>query len=414
MKVIISAYACEPHKGSEPGVGWNWVKQIAKFAEVWVITRANNRGVIEAELKKNPEPNLHFVYYDVPKWFSFWKKKTRGLHFYYSLWQIGIYKIARKIHKQRKFDLVHHLTFGNLWLPTFMFFLKIPFIWGPIGGGEQVPWEFRKNYSIWGKTQEIFRDIILYLLKINPLFLYSCRKADTIIVRTKETFRKLPRRFYRKAIKMIETGTQAINFSEIKRDAKKNNIQILSVGRLIHWKGFDLALKAFAIAFRESNNVRIRMSIVGDGSERKRLMDICQNENISQYIMFTGYLSHEDVLGYMCRSDIFLFPSFKEGGAWVLFEAMLSRLPIICLDVAGAGEIINNECGIKVKPITPEQTINDLAAALLRLIENPDLREKMGAAGQRRVKEYYSWDKKGEFIHQIYQKVLKNEGFVGA
>jgi hypothetical protein len=79
LKVLISAYACEPHKGSEPGVGWNWAKQIAKFAEVWVITRANNREVIEEELKRSPEPNLHFIYVDLPKWMRFWKKKQRGV-----------------------------------------------------------------------------------------------------------------------------------------------------------------------------------------------------------------------------------------------------------------------------------------------------------------------------------------------
>jgi len=93
MKVLISAYACEPDKGSEPGVGWNWGKQIAKFAEVWVITRSNNRESIERELHKNPVSNIHFVYYDVPKLLGFWKKKTRGLYPYYILWQIGAYNL---------------------------------------------------------------------------------------------------------------------------------------------------------------------------------------------------------------------------------------------------------------------------------------------------------------------------------
>jgi len=65
--VLISAYTCEPHKGSEPWVGWNWSRQIAKFAEAWVIIRANNGDVIEEELKKNPVPNMHFVYVDLPK-----------------------------------------------------------------------------------------------------------------------------------------------------------------------------------------------------------------------------------------------------------------------------------------------------------------------------------------------------------
>src|SRR6266511_405878 len=91
LKVLISVYACEPDKGSEPGVGWNWVKQIARFHEVWAITRANNRDPIERELAKQPMPNVRWVYFDLPKWSRFWKKGPRGVHLYYYLWQIGAY-----------------------------------------------------------------------------------------------------------------------------------------------------------------------------------------------------------------------------------------------------------------------------------------------------------------------------------
>jgi hypothetical protein len=96
MKVLLSAYACEPGKGSEPGVGWSWVRQIARFAEVWVITRANNRGTIEKALREEPLPNVHWVYFDLPRWARFWKKGQRGVHLYYYLWQVGIYFLARQ------------------------------------------------------------------------------------------------------------------------------------------------------------------------------------------------------------------------------------------------------------------------------------------------------------------------------
>ena len=73
-RVLLSAYACEPVKGSEPGVGWNWVRQLSQFAEVWVLTRANNRNSIEAAIAEHPLPHVHFVYYDLPRWMSFWKR----------------------------------------------------------------------------------------------------------------------------------------------------------------------------------------------------------------------------------------------------------------------------------------------------------------------------------------------------
>lgn len=403
IKVLLSAYACEPDKGSEPGVGWNWAKQIARFAEVWVITRANNRKSIEKELDKNPVPNLYFIYYDVPKWISFWKKKTRGLYLYYLLWQIGTYKIAKKLHRKERFDLVHYITFGNLWLPTFVPYLPIPFIWGPIGGGEQVPKPFRKEYSFKARIFESIRDVIVLTLKINPLFLYSCKKASLIIARTNETLNKIPNPYRFKTLKMIETGVDEMEMQSITR-SDKSGMQIVSVGRLIHWKGFDLAINAFAAASKE--NANMKLVIVGDGPERERLQGVCKKEAVNDKIIFAGHVNHDVAMKYMSESSVFLFPSLKEGGAWVLFEAMLLGLPIICLDIAGSAEIVNCDCGIKIKPITPQQTINDLADAILKLADNPDLRKKMGEAGRKRVEEVYIWDKKGEFIRESYFEVL--------
>ena len=83
VRVLISAYACEPGQGSEPGGGWHWMCQIARFEECWVITRQNNRPVIEKTLAANPMPGVHFIYYDLPRWARFWKRGKTGVRLYY-------------------------------------------------------------------------------------------------------------------------------------------------------------------------------------------------------------------------------------------------------------------------------------------------------------------------------------------
>lgn len=113
LKILVSAYACEPGKGSEPGSGWYGVKKIAPFNEVWVITRANNREAIENTLPEDPMPNIHWVYYDLPAWMRFWKKGGRGVQLYYFLWQLGLYFVAKKLHARVGFDVVHHITFAT-------------------------------------------------------------------------------------------------------------------------------------------------------------------------------------------------------------------------------------------------------------------------------------------------------------
>jgi len=144
LRVLLSAYACEPGKGSEPGIGWNWAREIAlRGHETWVLTRANNQATIEAKLSgKNAISNLHFLYYDLPQWLQRWKKLPGGIHIYYLLWQWGAYQFVKSVHRQKRFDLVHHITFVLIHMPGFMGNLGIPFILGPVGGGERSPWLF--------------------------------------------------------------------------------------------------------------------------------------------------------------------------------------------------------------------------------------------------------------------------------
>lgn len=400
IKVLISAYACEPHKGSEPGVGWNWAKQIAKFADVWVITRANNRDVIESELKKNPDPNLHFGFYDIPGWLSFWKKKARALYLYYLLWQLGAYRSAKKMHKQKDFDVVHQITFGNICLPTFIPFLKIPFIWGPVGGGEHVPSVFKRGYDFKSKIRETLRDIFIASLKVNLLFLYACKKANVIIAKTRDTAKRIP---FQYSSKVLITTDVAATPKDLNLKYNQDT-QIISVGKLDAWRGFDLLIRAFIKVVKNHEN--IKLLILGGGSGRKRLQKICEEKNVADKVYFAGHVNSEKYLEYMRESSILVNPSLKEGGVTVLFDALSFGLPVICLDIPGAPEIITDDCGIKIKPIDPEQTINELAAALMKLVNDTDLRKKMGMTGKKWVEEHYTWEKKGEFIRKVYEEVL--------
>src|SRR5579859_2558519 len=148
MKILLSAYACEPNKGSEPGVGWNWALALARRGyEVHVLTRSNNRKAIENDPKWS-RSLLHFHFYDLPAWGRFWKRWSGGIYLYYLLWQIGVYKFAKTLHAREKFETVQHITFVSHRQPSFMGRLGIPFIFGPVGGGESMPKQLRKSLPV--------------------------------------------------------------------------------------------------------------------------------------------------------------------------------------------------------------------------------------------------------------------------
>ena len=320
MKILLSAYACEPHKGSEQGVGWNWAKQIARFHEVLVITRANNREVIEKELNRNPIPNLFFSYVDLPRWLSFWKRGSRGLYAYYILWQILAYSRARKLQRDVQFDLVHHVTFGNNWLPTLIWLLPIPFVWGPIGGAESVPKAFRDKFSIRWKYYERLRDIIQWwVFHVDPIIRLALAHSSLIIARTGITGKKLAKHYKGQIQTFLETGVTK-EFIKGMPDKKKDSshiFKIIMVGRLIHWKGFDLAIEAFGLLLKSVPTVQLE--IIGSGPEMKMLEQMIQRLDLCDSVCLAGFLPHEETLRRMVEADVFLSPSLKDAGAWGFF-----------------------------------------------------------------------------------------------
>src|SRR5512146_185101 len=170
LRILLSAYACEPHKGSEPGVGWHWAVALARAGhEVWVLTRANNRDAVERALAVQAIPNLKFVYHDLPAWARWWKRGGRGVRFYYVLWQWGAFGIARRLCREIRFDIVHHITFGVFRHPSFMAFLGVPFVFGPVGGGETAPRQLRRTFPLRGRVSEFVRDAANRAVQVDPI-----------------------------------------------------------------------------------------------------------------------------------------------------------------------------------------------------------------------------------------------------
>lgn len=405
LKVLVSAYACESGKGSEPGVGWNWVKQIARFHEVWVITRSSNRESIECE-KTGISSNIHWVYFDFPVWLRSWKKGQRGVHLYYYLWQIAIYFLARRMHKEVKFDVVHHLTFGVYWLPSFLSLLPVPFIYGPLGGAESAPKEFFKSFSLTGKIYEWLRNTARWVGEKDPFVLISIRRARLVLAKVKETGERLSFLGAKEVLVFPESG---INIKEIEKlpvtkQAESKNFKIISIGRFLHWKGFHLGLMAYSRFLKEFP--LSEYWFIGKGPERHNLELMAEKLCISDKVKFFNELPYDEVLKKLYECDVLVHPSLHDSGGWVCLEAMAFGKPVLCLDLGGPAMQVTEETGFKVPARTPEQSVYDLANAMIRLAGDSGLGRSMGEAARERVLEYFDWDKKGEWINKIYQEVV--------
>jgi glycosyltransferase involved in cell wall biosynthesis len=402
MKILVSAYACEPGKGSEPGVGWNWVSQIARFHEVWVITRANNEPCIRRELEANPMPNVHWIFYDLPAWLRFWKKGERGLRPYYYLWQAGIYLLARRLMREVKFDIAHHITFVNYWLPSFLAFLPLPFVWGPVGGGESAPPRFRAAFSQRGRFYERCRDLARDIAQWDPFVRQTARRAQLGLATTHHTEARMRALGCRNVVLYSEAG---LSEEEIVRLAARSRpsdtcFRVVSIGRLLHWKGFDLGVRAFARVARELPNSEYW--IIGDGPERARLLELARELHVEERVRFWGPLPRQKTLEKLLECDVLLHPSLHDSGGWVCLESMAAGRPVVCLDLGGPAEQVNEQTGIRIRAKSPEQAVADISEALVLLGRNPDLRARLSQGGRQRVREVFNWNRKGEWMNEVY------------
>jgi len=404
LKVLVMAYACEPDKGSEPGVGWNWVKQIAKRHEVWVLTRANNRESIEHELDQNPVSNAHFVYVDLPRWMRFWKRGQRGIHLYYYLWQVAAYIKARDLNRQICFHLTHHVTFVCDWMPSSLSLLPVPFIWGPIGS-QLAPEALKREIGWRGRRQERIKVFIRWFMRnLNPFFRLTLRRARIIIAVDSATALRVPAVGRQKTRIMTQNG---VFFAELSTtqgmSISSDKLIVLSIGRFIYFKGFRLTIRSFARFVHQHPDARL--VLIGGGTEYAKLQRLVLESSIEDKVEFHDWMSRADVLKFMQSADIFLFPSY-EGGGMVVIEAMAAGKPVVCLAAGGPGEAVTDECGIRVKVEDIDQIIQDLSDALCRLAADPALRREMGAAAEERIREVYDWDRKGEQIERLYELVM--------
>ncbi|OKH23032.1 glycosyl transferase family 1 [Hydrococcus rivularis NIES-593] len=409
MKVLISAYSCEPGMGSEPGVGWNIAREVANYHEVWVITRPDeSRDIIEAELARNPVPNLHFVYFTLP----FWHDSRRwgysgGMQLHYYLWQIQAYFVARRLHQKIGFDLIHHVTFVKYSNPSFLSLLPVPLIWGPVGGGESAPKPFWKDFSRQAKTYEISRSLVRWLGEQDPFVHITARKSAVVRATTKDTAERL----YRMGVNYVqilpESGLSEQDIAMLARYEMppEQPVRFISMGRLLHWKGFHLGLSAFARA----NLPNAEYWICGDGPERDRLQALAQDLGIARQVKFWGKLPRHKTLEKLSESHVLVHPSLHDSGGWVCMEAMAAGRPVICLDLGGPAVQVTEETGFKIPASEPDRAVSELAQAMICTAQNPELRVKMGRAGRILVSQNYSWKVIGERLSKLYVEVVEQQ-----
>lgn len=414
LKVLASAYAFNPagslqlHPG-EDIVGWKIVEQLSRFHEVWVITHTANKKAVEEALSEGQLNGVHIHYVNLP--FNLRKilyKTEIGQRIYYYLWQIAAWLKAKKLHKQFHFDVAQHITFNNDWIPSFIgAYLPVPFVWGPVGGGQRTPKAFMKGFSFAGRAADRIRLFGQWIGRHLLIARKRCvKRAGAILVCNRETKEKIPEKYRNKVCYFPVNGISTNDLVPFvqKRPADKP-FRVITAGRMVHWKNFGEAIKAFGLFAGESPHSLF--TIIGEGPELSLLKKLAENLGVQEKIKFIPWIPRKELFEKMTESHVFLFPSLREGGGAVVVEAMACGIPVICLNNAGPGYHIQEKWGIKIDPLNPESIIKEMAKALKQLYRDENLRHRLAEASLIRAEDFYVWDRQGERLQSIYDEALK-------
>ncbi len=414
LSLLVSAHACNPLATEEsyPGeavLGWNLVKQLNRFHDVSVLTRTYNRGGIEGAVDQENLNDVKFHYLTLPKFLSVLKRNFLGFSLYYLLWQIKAFFFAQRLFKKNHYDFFHHITFNNDWMPSFIgAFLPLPFIWGPMGGGQKIPRSFKKTIHWKNRINQNLRLAGQWFWR-NTWFRRRCvKKALAILVCNTDTEDKIKT----DEKKLFFYPVNGISSKELKTSRntvveKSSEFKIIYAGRLDAIKGINLGIEAFHVFSRKFPKSSFK--IIGVGPERNRLASLVESLNIQNKVEFIPWMEREELLEQMRFSDVLLFPSFRDGGGQVIIEAMGCGKPVIGLNVGGPGFHIQKEWGIKIEPKNPMYTVREMARALETLYLDNDLRRNMGVAGCRRAEEFYLWERLGDRMQHIYEEILPRD-----
>jgi glycosyltransferase involved in cell wall biosynthesis len=363
---------------------------LAYADEVWVLTRSNNQTVIDSD-PLSRKPGLHFLYYDLPQWALQLKKKAWFSPIYFILWQRGAYWLAARCHRITPFDCVYHVTFASIQHGSLMGRLGVPFILGPIAGGERAPVRLRRSMPFRGKVTEFLRDLGIVFQRYSPLTRPAFAAANRIYVTTADSLRLVPSKWRSKtsALLAVAAASRAAQKGERRPPERP---RFIFAGRLLHWKGVHFAIRALPEVRRKIPAATI--TLIGSGPAEQWLRDVAAESGVKEAVDFAGFLPRNLLIDSYSSYTAFIYPSLHDSGGFAVLESLQEGTPVICLDLGGPGAIVNSSCGVVVPTSDADEALitTRIADAMISLGTMPEAEwQRLSSAAKDRINEL-SWD----------------------
>lgn len=400
-KILVSAYACAPNLGSEPGMGWNFIQGLANHHEVHVISEKSKwETPIRDFINENPQlkNNLKFYFVEKKRYKFLRKIWPPSYYWFYRSWQKEVYKLALKLNNEENFDLIHQLNMIGFREPGYLWKINKPFVWGPIGGLDNSPWAFLPKLGIKGMIFYTGRNIInCWQRKFNIRPKKAASRLNSALIAATPTNSQLIQKLW---------GQQAVVISEVGQHSLPNlkpKSRSINEPLKIIWSGMHTPGKNLALLFDALHKITFpfEVHILGEGEMTAKWKKMAKNLGIVNQCTWYGWISRDEAMKIMHSGHTFCITSISDATSSVSLEALSLGLPIVCLDHCGYAHVVDETCGLKVPVNTPSRAAINFSKALETLFINESYRQELSRGALIRA-EAFSWKTKIENINKIY------------
>lgn len=306
----------------------------------------------------------------------------------------------------QRFDVGHQVVPVAMRYPSPLRGAGIPYVMGPVGGSLSSPPAFADSET--GPWYQRLRGLDAWRMRHDPALRATYESAALVLGIADYVREFLADLRLRRFEVMSETGLP-VQPPRVVRSAPSaftpgRPLRLLFVGRLIRTKGVRDLVAAMGLL----RGRPVTLDVVGDGFDAAACTALAEDLQVTDAITFHGWLPHEAVLRSYADADVFAFPSYREPGGNVVFEAMGQALPLIVCGRGGPGAAVDDSCAIRIPATSPEQLASAIAGAVSRFLDEPALVARLGNAAPRRLAEVGLWGPKIDRMAELYDEVARD------
>jgi glycosyltransferase involved in cell wall biosynthesis len=364
LRILLSAFSCEPGKGSEPEVGLRALLAAAERHSVWVLTNTTGVPALQRYLDGHRlRPQIHLE--PIPLGVDDRGLGLASFHWYYDQWQRQAMRRALELDRSVGFDVVHHVTMSTVWTRVGVAAVPKPLIWGPVGGGVEPPLRLLTELGLRGVLDDAVRVASRRVLSRLPPMRVAPQTAAVILAQNRHVVRRL---HARTPVSVLPNAT-AVDLDGIRPQGRRTQ-EILLVGRIVAWKGGHLALRAL----RHVTHPGAVLRVYGEGPDQFRLEQAARRWGLRDRVRFETWIDRRALLPKIASAGVLLHPSFHDDAPLCVGEALSLSTPVVCLDHGGPAEVVRRwslSPARLVPPVGPEETARRLAEAVDAFLDDP-------------------------------------------